>query len=395
MNITLTQMLNLVGKLDDSQGEDTASHRFRAALKENVKEVGPVRDYIEECLRNAGTQYSKALQDLVNFLGDFLGFEVTFGRYQGIQGEIGFDGHWKSPTGFHLVIEVKTTDVYSVKTSTLFGYVNELISNRQIPDLDHALGVYVLGRPTPEIRQIENSIVVEKRMGQLRIISVESLISLAEMMTQFDIAHKDILDVLRPAGPRIDPLIDLMTRLVAQKGSQDAEECVPPIPPDKGQQQDTLTTEPREPETTCWLTPVKSTDQESAEACIERLVGAEHVYAFGEKTPGRKGIKPDDWICFYASGKGIVAHARVTSNPKKEPHPKVRDSERYPWTFSLDSAELYLDNPVVLDASARIELDAFKSRDPNNPWSWFVQSTHPITKNDFSLLTRGESVVQD
>ncbi len=32
MNITLTQMLNLMGKLDDSQGQDTASCRFRSAL---------------------------------------------------------------------------------------------------------------------------------------------------------------------------------------------------------------------------------------------------------------------------------------------------------------------------------------------------------------------------
>ena len=391
MNITLTQMLNLVGKLDDSQGQDTASCRFRSALKDNVKEVGPVRDYIEECLRNTGTQYNRALQDLVNFLGYFLEFDVAFGRYQGVQGGIGFDGHWKSPTGFHLVVEVKTTEVYSVKASTLVGYVDELISSGQIPDWDHALGVYVLGRPDPDIRQIENSIVAEKRTGQLRIISVESLLSLAEMMTQFDIAHTDILGVLRPAGPRIDSLIDLMTRLVAQKGSQDAEECVPPIPPNKGQQEDTLTTVPREPETTCWLTPVKSTDQETAEDCIERLVGEEHLYAFGEKTPGRKGIKPNDWICFYASGTGVVAHARVTSSPKKEPHPKVRDSERYPWTFSLDGAELYLSKPVVLDATARSQLDAFKSRDPNNPWSWFVQSTHPITKNDFGLLTRREA----
>ncbi len=390
MNITLTQMLNLVGKLDDSQGQDTASSRFRSALKENVTEVGPVRDYIEECLRNTGTQYNRALQDLVNFLGYFLEFDVTFGRYQGVQGEIGFDGHWKSPSGFHLVVEVKTTEVYSVKASTLVGYVDELISSGQIPDWDHALGVYVLGRPDPDIRQIENSIVAEKRTGQLRIISVESLLSLAEMMTQFDIAHTDILGVLRPAGPRIDPLIDLMTRLVAEKGSQDAEECITLGASGTEEKQDTLPTPAKDSETAYWLTPVKSTDQETAEACIERLVGAEHVYAFGDKTPGRKGIKPDDWICFYASGKGVVAHARVTSSPKKEPHPKVMDSERYPWTFLLDRAELYLDNPVVLDASARIELDAFKSRDPKNPWSWFVQSTHPITRNDFGLLTRGE-----
>jgi len=95
MSITLKQILDLVEKLDDSPGDDTPRERFRRFLKENVKEVGQVRDYVEECIRTSGNQYNRALQDLVNYIGHFLGFEVTFGRYQGVSGQIGFDGHWK------------------------------------------------------------------------------------------------------------------------------------------------------------------------------------------------------------------------------------------------------------------------------------------------------------
>ena len=84
MSITLKQILDLVGKLDDSPGDDTPRERFRRFLKENVKEVGQVRDYVEECIRTSGNQYNRALQDLVNYIGHFLGFEVTFGRYQGV-----------------------------------------------------------------------------------------------------------------------------------------------------------------------------------------------------------------------------------------------------------------------------------------------------------------------
>jgi hypothetical protein len=36
MSISLSQILALVGKLDDSPGEDTARERFRRFLKENV-----------------------------------------------------------------------------------------------------------------------------------------------------------------------------------------------------------------------------------------------------------------------------------------------------------------------------------------------------------------------
>jgi len=133
MSVTLKQILDLVGKLDDSPGDDTPRERFRRFLKENVKEVGQVRDYVEECIRTSGNQHNRALQDLVNYIGHLLGFEVTFGRYQGVPGQIGFDGHWKSPTGFHIVVEVKTTEVYAIKTSTLINYVNELISEKRFP----------------------------------------------------------------------------------------------------------------------------------------------------------------------------------------------------------------------------------------------------------------------
>lgn len=43
-----------------------------------------LRDYVEECLRESGDQYNRALQDLANHLGRFLGFEVAFGRYHGV-----------------------------------------------------------------------------------------------------------------------------------------------------------------------------------------------------------------------------------------------------------------------------------------------------------------------
>ena len=58
MSITLKEILGLVGKLDDTSGDETSRERFRRFLKENITEVGQIRDYIEECLRNSGNQYN-------------------------------------------------------------------------------------------------------------------------------------------------------------------------------------------------------------------------------------------------------------------------------------------------------------------------------------------------
>jgi len=378
MSITLSKILALVGKLDDSPGEDVPRERFRQFLKENVKEVGQIRDYVDECLRNKGDQYNRALQDLINYLGEFLGFEVTFGRYQGIPGKIGYDGLWKSPKVYHMVIEVKTTEVYAIKTSILVGYVDQLISEKKIPDWDNALGLYVVGRPDPEVNQFENSIVAEKRTHQLRIISVDSLLALAETMNEYDVDHEDILAVIQPSRPTIDPVAGLMARLVAQP----KPEIIPKeeIPSEE---------EPKK-EVTYWLTPVRGDEEHTAEECIKILVGEEKIYAFGERTPGRKYLGPGDLIGFYASGNGVVAHAKVASRPEKKTHPKIVHPEKYPWLFRLKDEKLYLDNPIIIDTSMRSALEAFHGIDPNRAWGWFVTSTRKLSENDFKLLTRQE-----
>jgi hypothetical protein len=375
MSITLNQILSLVGELDDTPGDSAPRERFRRFLQENVKEIGQIRDYAGECLRNTGEQYNKALQDLVNHLGQFLGFEVTFGRYQGVPGQIGFDGYWKSPTGFHIVIEVKTTEVYAVKTSTLVGYVDQLISEKKIPDWDRALGLYVIGRPDPEVNQFENSIIAEKRTHQLRIISVESLISLAETMNEYEVDHEDILAVIQPSRPTIDPVAGLMARLVAQPKPEIIPEQEMPV-------EEQITKE-----IGYWLTPVRGDEEHTAEEIIKILVREEKIYAFGERTPGRRHLKPDDLICFYASGNGVVAHAKIASKPEKKRHPKIDHPEKYPWLFHLKNEKLYLDSPIIIDTSMRSALEAFHGIDPNKAWGWFVTPTRKLSENDFKLLT--------
>ncbi len=104
----LTTSLSLVGRLDDTPGDDTPRERFRRFLEEEVPHVGEVRDYVEECLRKPDknldpNQYHRALQDLVNQTGRFLGFDVDFGRHKGASGGVGYDGFWRSKRALGLV----------------------------------------------------------------------------------------------------------------------------------------------------------------------------------------------------------------------------------------------------------------------------------------------------
>lgn len=341
MNITLKQMLKLAGELKDTLGDDTPRERFRQTLKEEVHDIGQVRDYVTECLINKGDQYNRALQDLVNYTGEFLGFKVTFGRYHGVQGQIGFDGHWESPTGFHIVVEVKTTETYAINIATLLDYINRLVEEKRIPSPDKALGLYVIGRTDPTMQQLDDSIVAQNRTNELRVISVESLLSLAEMLGLYDMVHEDVVAILHPSGSRIDAVVDLMKRVTTRSDIGLTE-----TGSEQPQQEDVQESKKVEwAKPAYWLTPVKSDEEETAEECITTLVGEERIYAFADKTPGRRHIKAGDWICFYATGKGVVAHAKVTSPPEREPNPKVRHAERYPWVFDLDSVDLLLGCP--------------------------------------------------
>ena len=121
---------------------------------------------------------------------------------------------------------------------------------------------------------------------------------------------------------------------------------------------------------------------------LQRLIVEENIWAFGEKTPGRKSVKPGDWVCFYLSKKGVVAHGQVSSNPTYLKHPNVRDPEKYPWVFKLINTVVYPESPTRLDGSLRKRLDSFKDRDPNKRWGWFVQSNRKITEYDFNNLIK-------
>jgi len=394
--IPLLQVLNLVGTLDDSPGDNTARERFRGFLRDSVGSATQIKGYVYECLEHKGAQYNRALQDLVNWLGHLLGFSVNFGRYQGITGQPGHDGHWVSPTGFHVVVEVKTTEVYAIKTATLVGYVDSLVSDKVIPSWETAIGLYVVGTQDPEVKQLENAIVAEKRTGQLRVVGVRSLLSLAEMMERYGVEHGDVLAILRPSEPSVDSLIGLMERLVAGSKAEKVDQGI--VVYETGE----IAKKPNEAEkdslesaannnASHWLSPVKGYPGYPAVQCIRKLVADERVYAFGDRTPGRKRLKVGDWICFYATDKGIkgvVAHARVASLPERKHHPDVHDPEKYPWLFQLDNERVYLDTPVCIDADLRSRLEAFHGKDPHSSWAWFVQGTKRISRRDFELLTR-------
>ena len=224
IDLTLNKLLNLVGELDDSDLPGSGSENLRNHLLSDVNQAMILREYIEEALTESGDQFNKALQDLINRLGQLLGFEVVYGRYRGVTNDIGFDGLWKSPTDWSIVVETKTTDAFTVKTAPLLGYINSLVSEGRIAEPSKCLGIYVYGRFDARANQLENAIIAEGRREKLRVVGVNALLNLLELKQDYRLSHETVLRLLRPAPVRIDPLINLISDVVAQeKEDQDLE----------------------------------------------------------------------------------------------------------------------------------------------------------------------------
>lgn len=389
---SLQDVLDLVGSLDDAGGEDSPRERFRRHLVKTVTKVGLARDDIEVCLRTPGPQYNRALQDLINHVAHLLGFTVEFGRYQGVPGKIGYDGLW-TLGDFTIVAEVKTTDAYTIKTATLLGYINELVSERRVTDRDHALGLYIVGRPDAELSQITNAIIAERNTHLLRIATVNSILSLAELKQNDDLSTAEALSLIRPSGVSISDVVALVSRIASRPPEADEETPQPARTPtaDKAAPSAPVKTPPgAEPtERLHIMTPVADRADVDGERVVRRLLD-NGWYVFRDRTPGRKSLKSGDQLCFYWSGVGVVAAAEVASVPERKPNPYTDEANQYPWQFRIRHKRYFFDRPVIIDAPLRARLDAFKGKDPNNPWSWFVLAARILTSHDFEILTQAQ-----
>ena len=142
------------GRLGDGS---VASREFREYLALVPSEV--LASYAGECL--AEKKFSEsgfALQDVVNQLGRRLGFEVEDGRYRGSVSSLGYDGLWKSPTGHHIVVEVKSSATFKIDLDNIAGFRRGLMREGRVNEENSSILIIVGSEDTRELEaQIRGS----------------------------------------------------------------------------------------------------------------------------------------------------------------------------------------------------------------------------------------------
>ena len=137
--------------------------------------------------------------------------------------------------------------------------------------------------------------------------------------------------------------------------------------------------------TTFVIVAVRGSGSETASERIDRLVRREGIWGIRAGSFSRNKMRRGAGICFYASETGIVADARIASDPTSDFHPSL-GSEGFRWTFRVENVRVYAERPVRLDEAMRSQLEAFRFRD-SVAWGWFVQRPNAISAHDFEKLT--------
>lgn len=192
------------GKLRDGS---ICSNELREYLAEAP--TSSLVSYISQCLEKGFTDSGMVLQDLVNEVGKRLDYSVEHGRYQGVKGEIGYDGIWRSDDTIDLVIEVKTTDSYRISLDTVANYRSRLIEEGKLDEQSAIL--IVVGRN--DTGEFEAQIRGSRHAWDMRVISADALVKLLQVKenSNDEATGLQIRSLFAPVEyTRLDKMVDIV-----------------------------------------------------------------------------------------------------------------------------------------------------------------------------------------
>ncbi len=210
-----------------------ASQEFREFLTKAPTES--LFAYARQCLENAFQRSGCVLQDVVNEFGRRLDFDVEDGLYSGRKNAIGFDGLWRSDNEPEIIVEVKTTDAYTMRLETPISYREELIEEKRISKASSIL--IIVGRD--DTGALEAQVRGSRFAWDIRLISIERLIKLVQIKEKADdpATAVQIRQLLHPVEyTKVDRIIDVIFATTADVESQQEEGIQKPVSPEEDEQ---------------------------------------------------------------------------------------------------------------------------------------------------------------
>ena len=345
MNITLNELLTLLGRLDDAPGFDTPRERFRRFLIDHITDIQTARPLIEECQRSVGEQHHRALQDLVVLLGRFMRFETTFGTYERLPGGVKLDGQWRSRGRLDVALEIRTEQTTDSTLESLARSVSAVAAATQA-DVEARIGLCVVGRHYVGRGRLEQAASTAKQ-ADLRVVSVQSLLSLAHKFSADRLSHGEVVKLLR-SGFALDFVIDLLDR---PGDALRPREVVPAAPPQPAASvalpapSVAPAVPPPRSEPEFWVATIAPNDMSSPEQLLASVIVERRVLGICHEGVLHDDGAPGDWVCFFVPARGIVGHAQLAS-VVDDGVPVIRNADRFSRIYRLADVEVY-EEPIV------------------------------------------------
>jgi len=326
MNVTVSQVLAMVGRLDDSPGFDTPRERFRRFLVQRITDPQAARLVIQQCQQMSGEQNHRALQDAVVLTGRFLGFHTAFRQYQHDPGAAPISGEWESRRRLRVLLSLCTDQTAAIELEAFVQVVrNGLPAHLQATT--PRVGLCIVSPLFAAKARIEEMLRA-RRHPELRIVSLPGILRMTEMVASGRMTHDDVLQVLNP-DVNLDALIDRFDVWTAPAHAETEH---------VGEDGDPRAAAAEE--TSCWVAAIQLDTSTPPGQFVESVIARRRILPINPASDVQRAVESGNSISVYIAGVGFVAHAKV-AGVITEGSPLVRHSEKFTQVVTLSDVAVY------------------------------------------------------
>ena len=184
---------------------ETPRQFFRRHLLRHTATAADLAWYLEQSVpRYSGSaEVRLAVEELVDRLGDFLGF--TTARQPGDE-----FSRWTSPSGHHVAVWT-SDEAHCVAAVAAGGRVRDrLLASLVVPSSELLTCLYVVCGEVNE-RRINDGVSLRRATDHARVITIDALAGLATRAESASITHDEVVAVLKPASVVADAVISLLS----------------------------------------------------------------------------------------------------------------------------------------------------------------------------------------
>jgi len=210
VQLTLEQLLSVVGTLDDEPGFDTPRERFRRFISKRITDFATARQLVEQCVHLPGVQSHRALEDLVLYLGKFLDFEVVFGPYE--RSSVLTCGGWRARRQLFIHVCVWTDRTPRIDLPQLSGVpaVEPNDSEESRVGLGIVTPLFPTGTRLGDLKE-------QRGNPPIYALSLRLLLQLAELVVDGRVNPSFVVALLT-RDPLLDDLVEGLESLVKKPG---------------------------------------------------------------------------------------------------------------------------------------------------------------------------------